>query len=252
MSRMSMALLAALCCSGSLAAAAAAPAMPEYVTAAVNDPSRPAADVAQDLLYKPAEVFAFSKIKPGDKVFEFFAAGSGGYHLRILSKLVGPKGRVYAAVAQEMVDQRPTAGDALKALAANPEYSNVTVLVEPSRSPSAPEPLDAFVIFSVYHDMHTPAPFGTGDLLPFNQAVFAALKPGGTYFVTDFASPKGTGFTVTPQVHRVEPDAEKAEIMQAGFVFDGASDALAKPDDDYSVHSKTGSDQFTFRFHKPG
>jgi predicted methyltransferase len=150
-----------------------------------------------------------------------------------------------------MVDQRPTAGDSVKALAAKPEYSNVTVLVQPARSPSAPEPLDAFVMFSVYHDMHTPAPFGTGDLMPFNQAVFAALKPGGIFFLTDFAAPKGSGFTVTPQVHRVEPDAEKAEIMQAGFVFDGASDALAKPDDDYSAHSKAGSDQFTFRFHKP-
>ena len=69
--------------------------------------------------------------------------------------------------------------------------------------------------------------------------------------MTDFASPAGTGFTVTPQVHRVEPDAEKAEIMQAGFLFDGASDALSKPDDDYSAHSKAGSDQFVFRFHKP-
>jgi predicted methyltransferase len=251
MSRTSIALFAALLATAALSTSAAAPAVPDYVTAAVNDPGRPAADVAQDPLYKPAELFAFSKIKPGDKVFEFFAAGVGGYHLRILSKLVGPKGHVYAAVAQEMVDQRPTAADLVRTIAANPEYSNVTVLVEPARSPSAPEPLDAFVIFSVYHDMHTPAPFGTGELAPFNRAVFAALKPGGTYFVTDFAAPKGSGFTVTPQVHRVEPDAEKAEIMQAGFVFDGASDVLAKPDDDYSAHSKAGSDQFTFRFHRP-
>jgi len=255
MSRALIAVLAALCWSGSLTASAAAPAtgpaIPDYVTAAVNDPSRPPGDVAQDPIYKPAEVFAFSRIKPGDKVFEFFASGVGGYHLRILSKLVGPQGHVYAAVAQEMVDQRATAGDSLKALAAGPEYSNVTVLVQPARSPSAPEPLDAFVMFSVYHDLHTAAPFGTGELTPFNQAVFAALKPGGIYFVTDFAAPKGSGFTVTPQVHRVEPEAEKAEIMQAGFIFDGASDALLKPDDDYSVHSKSGSDQFTFRFLKP-
>jgi predicted methyltransferase len=251
MSRPSIALLGPLLLGAAACAAAAAPEIPDYVSATVNDPGRPATDVAQDPLYHPAEVLAFSKIKPGDKVFEFFAGGVGGYHLRLLSKLVGPKGHVYAAVAQEMVDQRPTAGDAVKAIAANPEYPNVTVLIEPSRSPTAPEPLDAFVILSVYHDMHTPAPFGTGELLPFNQAVFAALKPGGTYFVTDFAAPKGSGFTVTPQVHRVEPDAEKAEILQAGFVFDGASDALAKPDDDYAVHSKAGSDQFTFRFHKP-
>jgi predicted methyltransferase len=251
MNHATIALLGPLLLGAAVCTAAAAPDIPAYVTAAVNDPGRPAADVAQDPLYHPAEVLAFSKIKPGDKVFEFFAGGVGGYHLRLLSKLVGPKGHVYAAVAQEMVDQRPTAGDAVKAIAANPEYPNVTVLVEPARNPTAPEPLDAFVILSVYHDMHTPAPFGTGELLPFNRAVFAALKPGGTYFVTDFAAPKGSGFTVTPQVHRVEPDAEKAEILQAGFVFDGASDALAKPDDDYAVHSKAGSDQFTFRFHKP-
>jgi predicted methyltransferase len=168
-----------------------------------------------------------------------------------LSKLVGPSGRVYAAVAQEMLDSRPTSADAVKALAADPAYSNVIVLIEPSRSPHAPEPLDAILIFSVYHDMHLAAPFGSGDLSVFNQAVFAALKPGGTYFVTDYASPPGTGFTVTPQVHRVEPDAEKHEILRAGFIFDGESSVLAYPVDDYSSHSKPGSDQFTYRFLKP-
>ena len=242
----------ALLAAGSAFSVAGAQAVPDYVLAAINDPARPSGDLAQDMLYKPARVLTFSGIKPGDKVFVFFAAGVGGYHLRLLSKLVGPSGHVYAAVAKEMLDQRATAADAVKAIAANPAYPNVTVLVEPARSPSAPEPLDAFVMFSVYHDMHTPAPFGSGDDLgPFNGAVFAALKRGGTFFVTDFTGSAGSGFTVTPQVHRVEPQAEKDEILQAGFIFDGASDALVNSHDDYTVRSQAWSDQFTFRFHKP-
>lgn len=251
MSRPSIITFAAAVVIGAVCGPAFAQNVPAYVAAAVIDPSRPAADTAHDVDYRPADVLAFSSIKPGDKVFEYFPSAAGGYYLRLLSKLVGPSGHVYAPVAREMVDARPTAADAMKALAANPAYSNVTVLIQPARAPAAPEPLDAVVILGVYHDLHTPAPFGTGDLLPFNKQVFAALKPGGVYVVSDHVAPKGAGFTQSNTVHRVEPDAEKAEIMQAGFLFDGASSALAKPGDDYTIHSSATDDQFLFRFRKP-
>ena len=55
--------------------------VPAYITAAVNDKGRPAADTMRDANRKPAETVAFSGVKPGDKVADFIAGG--GYFTRI-------------------------------------------------------------------------------------------------------------------------------------------------------------------------
>ena len=74
----------------------AADAAPSYVDAAIHDPGRAVWDVTRDGLRKPAEVIAFSQIKPGMVVVDLVPGD--GYYTRILSKLVGPKGKVYAVV----------------------------------------------------------------------------------------------------------------------------------------------------------
>jgi len=230
-------------------APAEAQSIPAYVTAAVNDPERPAADTARDADRKPAESVAFAGIKPGDTVLELLAAG--GYYTRILSKIVGLKGHVYATVPMALLATRPAAADALKALAANPAYSNVTVLIQPTGEPSAPVPVDAVWTSLNYHDLHNPGPFGAGDVPGFNRAVLAALKPGGSFIVIDHAGAVGSGVTQTGTLHRIEPAAAKAEIIQAGFTFIGQSDAIHHPNDDYTAHSTDKDDQFIFRFQKP-
>src|SRR6266403_2046516 len=58
-------------------------AVPDYVAAAVADPSRPAGDRKLDAARKPAQVLG--EYLPG-----------GGYYTRLLSDIVGPKGKVYA------------------------------------------------------------------------------------------------------------------------------------------------------------
>ena len=75
---------------GAAAAPAAAQNIPAYVSAAVADRSRPAADTMRDAARKPAESIAFSGVKPGDKVADFIAGG--GYFTRILAKVVGAGG----------------------------------------------------------------------------------------------------------------------------------------------------------------
>src|SRR4051812_14837618 len=69
------------------------------ITEAVKDSGRPAVDTARDADRKPAESVAFSRMKPGDKVADFLPGG--GYYTRIFSKLVGPKGHVYAVLPAE-------------------------------------------------------------------------------------------------------------------------------------------------------
>ena len=93
---------ALVCATGALAAdtpnrAAPAPAViPAYVAAAVADAARPPVDTAQDAVRKPAQALAFARIAPGMVVADFVP--EQGYYTRILSKLVGAKGKVYAIV----------------------------------------------------------------------------------------------------------------------------------------------------------
>jgi predicted methyltransferase len=87
-------LLAALISVSVGSLSAVAQTVPAYITAAVNDKGRPAADTMLDANRKPAETVAFSGVKPGNKVADFIAGG--GYFTRIFSKAVGPQGHVYA------------------------------------------------------------------------------------------------------------------------------------------------------------
>lgn len=241
-------LLSVVLAAGALfAAPALAQSIPPYVAAAVSDAGRPDADKARDADRKPAESIAFAGIKQGDQVLELL--GSGGYYTRILSKTVGTKGHVYTTVPEAMMANRPTAADGLKALATT--YPNVSVLVQPDGSPSAPVPVDVVWTSLNYHDLHNPGPFGAGDIAGFNKAVFAALKPGGTFLVIDHAAAPGSGLTQTAKLHRIDPETVKSEVTAAGFTFAGSSDALKKADDDYTSHSTDKDTQFIFRFTKP-
>src|SRR5690606_10235503 len=84
------------------------------ISSAVADTARPAADRARDALRKPAEIVAFAGVKPGDKIAEI--APGGGYYTRILSKAVGPQGKVYALMPAFFAN-RPGGLDAINALA---------------------------------------------------------------------------------------------------------------------------------------
>jgi predicted methyltransferase len=86
--------------------------------------------------------------------------------------------------------------------------------------------------------------------------VFAALKPGGIYLVLDHSAEPGSGFRDTSTLHRIDEEAVKKEVMQAGFEFLGESEALRNPNDprtakvfDPSIRGKT--DQFILKFRKP-
>lgn len=92
-----------------LAAQKATPA----ITAALADTSRPADHRARDAARKPGELIAFAGIKPGDKVADFIMGG--GYWTRILSPLVGAKGKLYAYQPDEFIKFRAAYADEQKA-----------------------------------------------------------------------------------------------------------------------------------------
>ena len=227
-------------------------AVPAYVTAAINDPARKD-DTADDARRKGAEVAVFAGIKPGDKVVELIPGG--GYWTRVFSGIVGAKGHVYTVWPHGMDQYAAKSMANWQELVKKAPYTNVSVLPTADDTLGVTEPVDVVFTSQNYHDYHDKF-MGPVDMAKFNKLVFDALKPGGVYVVIDNVAPTGSGFADTDTTHRVDPEAVKKEVLAAGFVFDGSSDALHNPADTHALKSYEPpmaghNDQFIFRFRKP-
>ncbi len=84
------------------------------------------------------------------------------------------------------------------------------------------------------------------------------LKPGGVLIITHHVELAGAPVVATADaLHRIDPAAAKAEAESAGFVFDGQTNVLANPADPHTANVfdpsiRGHTDQFAFRFKKPG
>jgi predicted methyltransferase len=226
------------------------------LTAALADAGRPAADTAKDADRKPAELLEFAGVKPGWQVMDVWPGG--GYWSRLFSKTVGPKGKVYAYVPEEIAGFKGDPVKAAKAIGMEPGHENVVEVDDPLAQQPTKEftnTLDLVWTFENYHDFH--AKFMKGaDVDGFNRSVFALLKPGGVYVVVDHAAAAGAPLTVVDELHRIDPSAVKAEVERAGFKFVGESKVLANPADPHTdlvfkdtIRGKT--DRFAYKFVKP-
>ena len=234
--------------------AAHAAGIPGNIKAALADSARPDADKQRDENRKPAETLEFADVKSGAQIGELIPGG--GYFTRLFSKAVGPKGHVFALVPPRPANAPADAPDRnapIKALAADPNYANVSVAELAMGKVVAPAPLDLVFTAQNYHDLHNVA---TLDVAAFNKSVFDALKPGGLYVVLDHSAEAGSGSRDTSTLHRIDPDTVKQEVTAAGFEFVGKSDILKNSADprtakvfDPTVRGKT--DQFILKFRKP-
>lgn len=237
----------------SLNQAGAASSTHDVIAAAIADAARPDSDRKQDANRKSQAVLEFTGVKPGDKVADFIPGG--GYVTRLLSKIVGENGHVYAVVPEELFKLRDTADAAVKAIAADPGYPNVTVLRQPVNEFMAPEKLDLVWTSMNYHDLHDDF-MGPADLAKLNKAVFDAIKPGGIYLVLDHVAAAGSGLRDTATLHRIDPAVVKKEVLAAGFELEAQSDILHNPDDDHAMKVfnpaiRGNTDKFIFKFRKP-
>jgi predicted methyltransferase len=254
MIRHSLILAAAAAALALTATGAVAAAIPDNIAAAVADANRPDADKQRDPNRKPAETLAFTGVKPGALVAELIPGG--GYFTRLFSKAVGSRGHVYALVPAPLPDAPADVPDfaaRVKVIAADPNYANVSVVVEPFSQLGVPAPVDLLWTSQNYHDLHN---FPGLDVGVFNKMVFDDLKPGGIYLVLDHTAEAGSGGRDTKTLHRIDPETVKQEVLAAGFVFVGSSDLLRQPSDsrsqkvfDPAVRGKT--DQFILKFRKP-
>ncbi len=168
--------------------------------------------------------------------------------------MVGPTGKVYMFIPAEVVKikEAPVLANGATPM---PGHPNIIAETAPIDAFSTLEPVDRVWIRQNYHDLYDKF-MGPANVPAFNKAVFKALKPGGLYIVIDHAAPDGSGIADTDTTHRIDPAVIKKDVLAAGFVFDGESNALRNPADprtalvfDKSIRGHT--DQVVYRFRKP-
>ncbi len=225
------------------------------ILTAVRDPARPKTDREQDERRRAADVLTFFGIEPGMVVLDLFSGG--GYYAELLSYAVGPAGRVvahnntpYLSFAKDEIAARFTAG----------RLANVErIVADNNRLELAPNRFDAVIMIKVYHDVYF-----VSDEMGWERIdgprlldeVFRALKPGGVLGIVDHAAAPGSPPETGGTLHRIDPAVIRRDMAAAGFVFDGQSDVLRNPTDDYSqsVFSPTvrnRTDRVIMRFRKP-
>jgi predicted methyltransferase len=228
---------------------AAAAKINPVIAHAVADPARPADSKAGDALRLPAETLAFSGLRPGMIVGEFYPGG--GYYTRMLSDVVGPRGHVYGL---ENAGWKG-AVDANNKVLAEGKWKNVSMDAKPFGTVSFPKPLDLAWITQNYHDLKVPE-FGNVDTVAFDRAVYKALKPGGIFFILDHQGAPGLTNAQIQKLHRINRDVVVKEVTSAGFKLVGEGKFLRRSGDDHTlpIFDKAiqgHTDQYALRFVKP-
>ena len=226
---------------------------PKPILDAVTAPDRAVEDRALDAGRKPAEVLAFFKIAPGQRILELFAGM--GYTSELLRRTIGDSGKLWSQNTKEFMDKmirKPW-----EARVAKPVMAGTVTVERPVDDPVPPDvkDLDAVITVLNYHD----TVWLKADRAAMNKRVFDALKAGGIYGIVDHSAVAGSGVRDVETIHRIDEDVVKTEVLAAGFVLDGESDVLRNPADKrdwnaspHKAAEKRGtSDRFTLRFVKP-
>jgi predicted methyltransferase len=227
--------------------------VPDYVRAAVDAPDRAAEDRALDGGRKPDLMLAFFGVKPGMRVAEIGAGG--GYTSELLSRVVGPTGKVYGQNSPMILQKFANAP--WTARLEKPALANVVRADREFDDPLPPDASSLDVVLDVlfYHDTVW---IGT-DREKMNRAIFTALKPGGIYGIVDHSALPGSGLSAVQTLHRIEESTLRAEVEHAGFKLLAEASFLKNPDDtrDWSDSPRVAgerrgkSDRFVLKFQKP-
>lgn len=219
--------------------------------AALAHPERSAADRRRDLSSHTADVLRFAGVRPGLIVLDVLAGD--GYYSEILARVVGPSGHVflhnnqaYLGLLRRVPDRRR--GEGLEAL-------EIYVREIPDidlRSDS----VDLVLMIKVYHDLYYVNNGWNVPPGPFFDTIRRVMKPGGTLLIVDHRAPDGTGASFAQNRHRIAADFTRGDLEARGFLFDGASDVLANPDDDltgspFAAELRRRTDRFVQRYRKP-
>jgi len=226
-----------------------------YATA-VADPARSTGDRERDAGRQPAAVLAFVGITPGMQVLDLYSGG--GYYAELLSRVVGPDGRVHAHNNEAYLG---FAGDEIDARYAGNRLANVeSLMAENNELALDADSFDAITMILTYHDFYLADPdngWPAIDGAKLRAELFNGLKPGGVVGLVDHAAPDGAPTTTGGTTHRIDRAVVIEEMTAAGFVLEESSDLLRNPEDDrlksaFDPSIRGNTDRFMLRFRKPG
>jgi predicted methyltransferase len=229
-------LLAATCASalaacGPTASAERAAASAVYadtsIAAAVDAPTRTAANRMRDQYRHPRETLGFFGVEPDDTVVEIWPGG--GWYAEILAPLVADSGAYYAAANGNGLN-------GTKALIGKDAglYGKVRLASFPTGRPGADQPAvpagsaDVVLTFRNVHNwMMGETPFADE---AFRQ-MFAMLKPGGTLGVVEHRLPESADAARERSSGYVKVSTVRRLAEGAGFKLVASSEINANPRD---------------------
>lgn len=175
--------------------------MPEYVqdealVAAINSDSRPAEDKARDSQRHPLETLTFWGLQPNLTVVEI-EPGRAGWWRNILEPYAAATGGTYVPV------NRPLDGMGVEEGTA-----------------------DLIVVARAFHNWHR-----AGNVEPYLQAFYKALKPGGTLAIEQHRSVEGVNVADVASSGYVPESWLIHQARQAGFELHARSDINANAAD---------------------
>ncbi len=199
------------------------------LAADLASPDRPQEDRDRDAGRKPAEVLAFLGIEPGMTVMDLIAAG--GYYTEVLSRAVGPTGKVFAQNPPVVLEFRDGANDkAMTQRLADGRLSNVERVDQDLVDVELPAgSLDAAITALNFHDVLQNG--GEAAAAGMLAKVKELLKPGGVLGVVDHVGVAGND---NAELHRLDMEVGVPILEAAGFDI-ASSDLLRNPEDDHSL-----------------
>lgn len=223
---------------------------PEVIQAALEATQRTEVHRARDEGRKPAEVLRFSGVKPGDTVVEI--APASGYYTALLSRIVGPEGRVIGIGPERIFEVFANARNGFQEFMNADPLANVSYTTANLDAVELPENVDQIWMVLYYHDT-----YWTGeDRAEMNRRFFEALKPGGIYMFLDHNGVTDPEQDITQTLHRMDVSKAKEEIEAAGFILAEHTDILRNPGDPLNISVfnqewRGKTDRVVWKFVKP-
>ena len=281
-----LAALTTLACVLLVAGCTSAPAVPEapagpvpearaeaLLDAAIAGDHRSPASVARDAWRHPRETLLFFGLRPDMTVMEIWP-GAGGWYTEILAPVLRDRGRLLAATFDPASDNQ-FVQESLRAyrakLDARPDvYDKVEVVALHYPTAMNPVPPDSVDLVLTFRNIHNWMPRDAAK--PMLEAMYAALRPGGTLGVVEHRAAAGQPQDPKARSGYVSEDYAIDLIESVGFRLVGRSEVNANPADtrDYELGVWTlpptlrlgdkdrdrylaigESDRFTLRFEKP-